>query len=205
MWPPIRLMEAMHICDELKMARPIAEQCQYNMLERNYLESTELGIATLQDEYGLGTTVWSPLGGGLLTGKYNNGIPADSRFATNPGTDFLYNRYLKDEKKKEGTLKAFNAIEKMAKEEFDCSMAVLALAWVLEYKGVSTAIVGSSKTAQLEENFKALEVKKKLTPDHLKRLDEILNNAPAPARDFTRGTPEPKGGFLGEDCPKRRC
>ena len=119
-------MEAMHICDELKMARPIAEQCQYNMLERNYLESTEQGIASLQDEYGLGTTVWSPLGGGLLTGKYNNGIPADSRMANNPGTDFLYNRYLKDEKKKEETLKAFNAIEKMAKEEFDCSMTKLA-------------------------------------------------------------------------------
>lgn len=80
-WPQERIMEAMLLCDRVGCQRPIAEQCQYNMLTRDFIEEK---YVALFDDYGLGTTVWSPLCSGILTGKYNNGIPEDSRFGKNP-------------------------------------------------------------------------------------------------------------------------
>lgn len=80
-WPAVRVMEAMLLCDIVGCPRPIAEQCQYSMLVRDTVEKE---YATLFDDYGLGTTIWSPLASGILTGKYNEGIPKGSRFDTNP-------------------------------------------------------------------------------------------------------------------------
>lgn len=172
-WPAVRIMQAMHMCDELKMPRPTAEQCQYSMLERTKMEF-DYGI--LFDEYGLGTTIWSPLASGVLTGKYNDGIPEGSRFDTSPELKTIYDRHLGPENR-EATLKKLNAVADIAKS-LDATMAQLALAWCLAYDNVSTILVGASKVSQLEDNFKALEVVKKLTPEILTQMNEILGNRP---------------------------
>jgi len=172
-WPATRIMQAMHMCDELKMPRPTAEQCQYNMLERTKME---FDYGTLFDEYGLGTTIWSPLASGILTGKYNDGIPEGSRFDTSPELRMIHDRWLAGDKK-ESTLKKLNDLADLAKS-VDATMAQLALAWCLAYDNVSTVLVGASRVSQLEDNFKAMEVVKRLTPEHLSKVEEILGNRP---------------------------
>lgn len=185
-WQGVRIMEAMHLCDKFGVARPVAEQCQYNMLVRNKMERE---YSILFDEYGLGTTIWSPLASGVLTGKYNEGIPDGSRFAENPELMVVFNRILGDDIK-EATVKKLRDIEALAKE-LDMKMAQLALAWTLVYNNTSTCILGASKVEQLEENFKALELVSKLTPEILQRINKILNNAPEIEFDNRRMVPKP--------------
>lgn len=131
----------------------------------------EVEYAQLYNGVGLGTTIWSPLASGILTGKYNDGIPAETRL----GIEGL--GWLKDQTLVEANLERARKISRLAKE-LDMSMPVLAIAWCLKNPNVTTVILGASKTSQLIENFKALEAKEQLTEELMNRIDELLVNKP---------------------------
>lgn len=176
-WNARQITEAYEIAEKLRLIPPTMEQSEYNMFHRNRFESDYLPVF---EKYGMGTTTWSPLASGLLTGKYNQGIPEDSR-VTLEGYEWLKERFEKPE-----TEEKIQKIEKMMKiaDDIGCSMAQMALAWVLTNPNVSTVITGASKVKQVDENMKALDYVDSLTPDVLEKLEEILDNKPNPPTDF---------------------
>jgi aryl-alcohol dehydrogenase-like predicted oxidoreductase len=140
------------------------EQPQYNLLCRDRVERE---YARLYEDIGLGTTTWSPLASGLLTGKYDKGIPPDSRGAVK-GYEWLADR-LTDEAK----LAQVRRLVPVARD-LGCTMAQLAIAWCLKNPRVSTVITGASRVAQVQENMQALDVVPKLTPEVMARIDAAL-------------------------------
>jgi voltage-dependent potassium channel beta subunit len=179
-WSIERLMEAYDVCDKYGLIRPIVEQPQYHMLHR---ENFEVKLSTAFARYGLGTTIWSPLAGGILTGKYNESIPAGSRFdSEDPLMKRIWSRYFGDSAK-ETTFKALKGLAEIAKE-MGCSQAQMCLAWTLVNKDVSTAMFGASKPSQVEENVKAVEIYKKFTPEILEKIEKLLANKPETEFDF---------------------
>ncbi len=173
-WPVERIMEAFRICEKLGLHKPVVEQPEYSMLNRTKLEKEYL---PLFQDHGLGTTVWSPLAAGVLSGKYNNGIPAGARFDSNdPTMKMFYDIYL-GENTRGNTMKILKGLEEIVKE-LGCTQAQLAYAWVLKNPNVSVCMMGASRVSQLEENIKALEVAKKLTPELLERISKVLENTP---------------------------
>jgi aryl-alcohol dehydrogenase-like predicted oxidoreductase len=119
----------------------------------------------------MGTTIWSPLASGLLTGKYNNGIPEESRFALQ-GFDWLKDRWMVDDK-----LAKVKALTDFARE-LDTPVSTLSIAWTIKNRNVTTAILGATKKEQLAENLKALEVLPQLTPEVMQRIESIMGTAP---------------------------
>ncbi len=168
-WSAEQIKEAHKVCDELHVMHPIVEQPGYSLLRR---EKVEKEFASLYDKYGMGLTTFSPLASGLLSGKYNNGIPAGSRLDKFP--------QVKEWLQKDGLLsdKTFKKIKKLSElaHELDCTLAEFSLAWVLKNPHVSSVILGVSNEKQLEENIKAVEVKKKLTDDVLEKVEEIFKD-----------------------------
>lgn len=148
-------------------------------------ERPEKEYAPLYKKYDLGTTVWSPLASGLLTGKYNNGIPEDSRLATHK--DFFKDT-LKSLNEEEGLKKIekVKALSEYAEKKLGCSVTHLALAWVARNPNTSTVILGASKPEQVVDNLKALEVIPKLTPEVLDEIESILDNKPSPLPTWGR-------------------
>jgi voltage-dependent potassium channel beta subunit len=167
-WNADQILQAWHIADRHHLRKPVMEQPQYHMLHR---ERVEKEYARLYKEIGLGTTIWSPLAGGLLSGKYNNGIPAESR-ATLKGYEWM-----KDSVTDANRLEIVRKLKAVA-DSLGCSQAQLALAWCLKNPNVSTVILGASRTSQLQDNLKAEGVVAKLTPDVMERIEEILKNKP---------------------------
>jgi voltage-dependent potassium channel beta subunit len=164
-WAADEIRAAWEIADRHHLHKPIVEQPQYNLLTRGRVERE---YARLYDEIGLGTTIWSPLASGVLTGKYRDGIPDDSRGAL-PGYGWLAPR-LTDPK----ALARAERIRPIA-EELGCSMAQLSLAWCVKNPHVSTVITGASRASQVVENFAALDVVPLLTPDVMGRLAEAVS------------------------------
>lgn len=175
-WPADRITKAIEICDKLGLHKPIVEQPQYSMFYRSVFEREYRRIFS---EYKYGTTIWSPLAGGILSGKYNDGnTPADSRYG-NPKNQFVnnsWNNYF-GEGKKEGTIKKLQALAGIAKE-LECTQAQLALAWAIANGDVSTCILGFTKITQVEENLKALEIYYKWTPEIERKIREVIDNEP---------------------------
>jgi len=163
-WSADEIRAAWNICDKYGWHKPITEQPQYNLFHRDRVEKE---YARLYEDIGLGTTIWSPLASGLLTGKYQKGIPADSRGALK-GYEWLHNALTDQER-----LAVVDKLSYLA-QELDCSLAQFALAWCAKNPNVSTVITGASRVEQVHENMKALEVLPKLTEDVMKRVDEIL-------------------------------
>ena len=163
-WTADEIRAAWEIAERHHLHKPVMEQPQYNMLERKRVEKE---YARLYDDIGLGTTIWSPLASGLLTGKYLDGVPADSRAAL-PGYGWLASR-LTDET----SLGVVRRLKPIA-ESLGCSMAQLALAWCTKNPRVSTVITGASRVSQVHENFGALDVIPLLTDDVMARIDEAL-------------------------------
>lgn len=163
-WSADEIRAAWSICDKYGWHKPMMEQPQYNLFWRKRVEKE---YARLYEDIGLGTTTWSPLASGLLTGKYNNGIPQDSR-ANVPGYDWL-----KDALTNEQKLEKVRQLQKVA-DELGCSLAQLAIAWCAKNPSVSTVITGASRVTQVNENMKALEVLPKLTADVLTQIDGIM-------------------------------
>lgn len=166
-WTADEIRAAWDIAERHHLHKPVTEQPQYNMLERSRVEDE---YRRLYDDIGLGTTIWSPLASGLLTGKYLGGVPEDSRAAL-PGYTWLAKR-LTDERSL-GTVRALKPIA----DELGCSLAQLALAWCTKNPRVSTVITGASRRSQVEENFRALDVIELLTEEVMTRISEVLNSA----------------------------
>ena len=168
-WNSGELMEAHAVAKDLRITPPTMEQPQYHMFERY---AVEVDFQRVYDR-GLGTTIWSPLASGLLSGKYNDGnIPADSRLALE-GFEWLRDRTLLIER-----IEKVRQLSQLA-EELGCSTAQMALAWCVCNPQVSTVIMGASKVSQLEENLKCLEVVPKLTSEILAKIEAILQNKPS--------------------------
>ena len=163
-WSADEIRAAWNICDKYGWHKPITEQPQYNLFHR---ERVEKEYARLYEDIGLGTTIWSPLASGLLTGKYQKGIPADSRGALK-GYEWLRNALTDKER-----LAIVDKLGHLAKE-LDCSLAQFAIAWCAKNPNVSTVITGASRVEQVHENMKALEVLPRLTDDVMKRVDELI-------------------------------
>ena len=154
-----------------------AEQPEYNMLSRNKVERE---FARLYKEIGLGTTIWSPLASGMLTGKYNRGIPSDTRI-TLQGYEWLREGF-EDENAKISVKKVEQLIP--IAENLGLTMAQLAIAWCLKNPNVSTVITGASKPQQVIENMKALDFVEKLIPSVMDQIELILDNKPEPISDY---------------------
>jgi len=167
-WSAAEIMRADAVARQYNLTPPSMEQPQYNMLWRERMEREYLPLFS---DLGYGTTIWSPLASGLLTGKYNNGIPEGTR-ATLPGYEWLKDEVITPER-----IETVRRIQPVA-DELGISLAQLALAWTLKNPNVSTVITGASRAAQVKENMKALQAAEKLTPDVMQRLDEILGNKP---------------------------
>ena len=167
-WSGVEIMEAHRVAQEYKLIGPTMEQPQYNLFERYKVEKEFLPI---YDFVGLGTTIWSPLASGLLSGKYNNGIPENSRLAL-PEMSWLKDKVFTDDK-----LKKVKQLSELAKE-LDVSMASLSIAWCIKNPHVTTAILGATKKEQLTENLKAIDVMEKLTPEILEKIEHIMRTKP---------------------------
>jgi len=170
-WSAQQIMEAYGVARREHLIPPLMEQPQYNMFHR---ERVEVEYQRLYTEIGLGTTIWSPLASGLLTGKYNDGIPEDSR-ATLEGYEWLRKRFTS-----KGAQEQIQKVIKLSKvaKELSCTTAQLALAWCLLNPNVSTVITGASRSSQVEENMKALEIVDQLTTDVVETIEGILDNKP---------------------------
>ncbi|KAH8811848.1 putative voltage-gated K channel beta subunit [Xylogone sp. PMI_703] len=173
-WDADEIERAQKYADKLGLIGPLMEQPQYNMLARTKVEKD---FERLYDEIGLGLTIFSPLKGGILTGKYNDGIPKDSRFGSSddPFAKAMSARFGDEDWRKQ--LEATKKLEPIAKK-LDTSLANLAMAWVLKNPRVSSAITGASRVEQVYESVKAFDVAKKLTPEIMEEIESILGNKP---------------------------
>lgn len=167
-WSAQEIMEAHMVAKQYNLIGPTMEQPQYNMLVR---EKVEVEFSQIYKTVGLGTTVWSPLASGVLTGKYNDKTPEDARLNLEE-LDWLRDKALQKE--------YFEKVRKLTDlaKEVDLSMPVFALAWTLKNPNVSTTILGASKVHQLEENLQASEAKSKLTDEVMQKIEDILDNKP---------------------------
>ncbi|MDQ3544824.1 MAG: aldo/keto reductase [Actinomycetota bacterium] len=163
-WSADDIKAAIEVAERHHLHKPVTEQPQYNMFER---ERFEVEYKSLFDDFGYGATIWSPLASGLLTGKYRDGVPEDSRAAL-PGYGWL--------------AKSITDPAKVAKveqlrpiaDELGCSLAQLALAWCAKNPNVSTVITGASKASQVVENFEAMALIPKITPEVLDRINAVV-------------------------------
>lgn len=167
-WSGVEIMEAHRVAQQYGLIGPSVEQPQYHLLERNKLENEFLMVFKT---VGMGTTIWSPLANGLLSGKYNNGIPDDSRFALS-GFDWLKDRWMKD-----SFVEKAKQLGELA-QSLDITMPQMSIAWCIRNPNVTTAILGATRKEQLIENLGALEAYPKLTDDVMKRIDEIVQTKP---------------------------
>lgn len=175
-WSAHDIRRAYEIARREHLVPPTMEQPQYNMFHRQRVERE---YSRLYDDVGLGTTIWSPLASGLLTGKYNDGIPEDSRLAIE-GYEWLQDQVLVEER-----------IEKVHKltslsDDLNCSTAQLSLAWCLKNKDVSTVITGTSRPSQVEENMQALDVVDQIDEEVNTEIESILDNEPDPIPNYRR-------------------
>jgi voltage-dependent potassium channel beta subunit len=163
-WSAAEIVQAIEIAERHHLHKPVVEQPEYNLFERKRFSGE---YVRFYKDYGYGSTIWSPLASGLLTGKYNSGIPKNSRGALK-GYEWLHDSLTDREK-----LSKVAALGKIA-EELDCTTAQLALAWCLKNPSVSTVITGATSVKQLNENMKAAEIAPKITPDVMEKIDQAF-------------------------------
>jgi voltage-dependent potassium channel beta subunit len=166
-WSAQEIMEAYSDARQYDLIPPTMEQPEYHMFHRYRVEQE---YKRLYEDIGLGTTIWSPLASGLLTGKYNNGIPADSR-ANLPGYEWLRDRFQSEEGQRR--LAAVRDLARIA-EELGTTLPRLAIAWCLKNPNVSTVITGASRPEQVTENMQAIDVVPLLTSDVMERIDNVI-------------------------------
>ena len=159
-WTGAQIAEAHTYAKENGLVAPVTEQPQYSLL---YRERVEKEILPVTERKGIGLVVFSPLAMGMLTGKYDDGVPEDSRFGKNEG---FGKRFLTDE-----NARRVKALKSVA-DELGVTRSQLALAWVLRQPGVSSVITGATKVSQMEDNLGAAELE--LTPEQLEKIEDIL-------------------------------
>lgn len=179
-WSAQQIEQAFHIAEKLNLVPPIAEQCQHNLFHR---ERPELEYAPLYRNYGIKTTVFSPLASGFLTGKYNDGIPPGSRFDQHKDQ---FAGAISDFANDTGKAKIAKVkrLTEFAEKELGTTVQALALAWLAVNPNTSTVILGVSSPAQLRENLKALAVIPQLTPDVLAKVEEIMDTKPGAEPEY---------------------
>ena len=167
-WSAQEIMEAHMFAKQNHLIGPIVEQPEYNMFTR---QKVEVEFSQVYKTVGLGTTIWSPLASGILSGKYNKDFPSDTRLGME-GMDWL--------KEKNLTVERIDVVKKLSAlaADLDMSLPVLGLAWCLKNPNVSTVILGASKEYQLTENLKSLDAKEKLTAEVMEEIELILSNKP---------------------------
>ena len=167
-WTGVEIMEAHRIAHANNLIPPSVEQPQYNLFERTKVESD---FSEIYKYVGLGTTIWSPLASGLLSGKYNEGIPKNSRFALE-GFEWLRDKWIADDR-----IKKVKKLSDLA-TKIGLSMAVFSIAWCLKNKHVSSCILGATKKQQLLENLKAIDAVGSLTDEVMEKVEKIMQNKP---------------------------
>jgi aryl-alcohol dehydrogenase-like predicted oxidoreductase len=167
-WSAQEIMEAHMVAERYNLIGPVMEQPQYNMLVR---QKVEVDFSQIYKTVGLGTTIWSPLASGVLTGKYNTGKEGATRLKRAELS------WLNDQLMVKETLAKVEKLTKLAADA-GISMPHMALAWCLKNPNVSTVILGASKTAQLKENLNAASQKEKLTDDLMEAIEKVLDNKP---------------------------
>lgn len=167
-WSGPEIMEAHMVARDLRLIGPAVEQPEYNLFKRDKME---VDYYTIFKNIGMGTTIWSPLASGLLTGKYNDGIPEGSRLGLQ-GFDWLKDRVMTNDK-----IARVRDLAAVA-EDLGTSLATLSIAWCIRNPNVTSAILGATKEEQLLENLKALEVVPKLTDDVMERIDAVMGTKP---------------------------
>uniref|UniRef100_A0A8C5HAI9 Voltage-gated potassium channel subunit beta-1 n=1 Tax=Gouania willdenowi TaxID=441366 RepID=A0A8C5HAI9_GOUWI len=176
-WTSIEIMEAYSVARQFNQIPPICEQAEYHMFQR---EKVEVQLPDLYHKIGIGAMTWSPLACGIISGKYNNGIPPSSR-ASLKGYQWMKEKILSEEgNRQQGKLKELQAIT----ERLGCTLPQLAIAWCLRNEGVNSVLLGASTTDQLIENLKAVQVLPKLTASIVSEVDCILGNKPYCKKDF---------------------
>jgi voltage-dependent potassium channel beta subunit len=184
-WSATDIEAACHMASKLGLIAPICDQPQYNMFTRKRVEE-EYRDGRLYDNYKYGLTTWSPLASGILSGKYNDlKVPEGSRLSIKE------DQFMRAFKEKLSTPEGKAEIEKVKAageiaRELDCTMAQFALAWCLKNKNISSVITGASRPEQIGENVKAVQIAEKITPEMMKRVDEIMGNAPSKLEYFNR-------------------
>ena len=168
-WSAQEIMEAHMVAERHNLIGPVVEQPQYNMLHR---DKVEVEYSQIYKTVGLGTTIWSPLASGILTGKYTDGIPEGSRFADEKNDWLKEARFTED-----GINKAKQLVELAS--SLDITMPQLAVAWCLRNDNVSTVILGASKKSQLVDTLGSVDKLDLLTDDVMNTIEEILQNKPA--------------------------
>ena len=176
-WSAQQITEAHAVARAHHLTPPTMEQPQYNLLHRDKVEAE---FTPLYENFGLGTTIWSPLASGMLTGKYNDGIPDDSRLAL-PGYEWLRDLWVSEDGQQK--LEKVRQLTALAKD-IGISITHLSLAWCLKNPNVSTVILGASRLVQLKDNLKSLDAIEKLTPKVMKSIETIVANKPAVAERF---------------------
>lgn len=175
-WNSEEIAMAWGVANRLNMIGPLMEQPQYNLLSR---EKVEKEFSLLYENYGMGLTIFSPLKIGILTGKYNDGIPGDSRLGASNDQfiSMMKEKFGNDDWKKD--IEQVKKLKPIA-DKLGCDQAALALAWVIKNPNVSSAITGASRVEQIASSMKALDLVEKLTPDIMDEIDQTLGNKPTP-------------------------
>ena len=176
-WSAREITDAWRVAERDHLIGPAMEQPQYNMLHR---ERVEVEYAPLYERFGLGTTVWSPLASGLLTGKYDEGEVSGTRLQR-PGMEWLREAILGPQGERNREI--VRRLRPVA-DELGCTRAQLALAWCLRNPNVSSVIMGASRPEQVEENMKALEVARRLDAATMARIESVLGNRPEPPQTY---------------------
>ncbi|XP_052213140.1 voltage-gated potassium channel subunit beta-2-like isoform X4 [Dreissena polymorpha] len=170
-WSPTDIMEAYSVARQFNLIPPVAEQTEYHLFQR---EKVELQMPELYHKIGIGTVIWSPLASGILTGKYDDGIPIHSRAALK-GYSWLKDKILSEEgRRQQGKLREVAEVA----DRIGCSLSQLAIAWCLKNENVNCVLLGASNVDQLYENIQAVQYISKLTPNIMHELDRLLGNKP---------------------------
>ncbi|MCJ8744655.1 hypothetical protein PDJAM_G00121190 [Pangasius djambal] len=176
-WSPMEIMEAYSVARQFNQIPPICEQAEYHMFQR---EKVEVQLPELFHKIGVGAMTWSPLACGIISGKYDSGVPPYSR-ASLKGYQWLKDKILSEEGRRQQTkLKELQAIA----ERLGCTLPQLAIAWCLRNEGVSSVLLGASNTEQLMENIGAIQVLPKLSSSIVHEVDSILGNKPYSKKDY---------------------
>jgi aryl-alcohol dehydrogenase-like predicted oxidoreductase len=168
-WSADEIRAAHEIAERHHLRKPVMEQPEYNLLHRKRVERE---YARLYEDIGLGLTTWSPLASGLLTGKYRNGVPEGSR-AQVQGYEWLRERLT--DAGRNGIVGRLAEVS----DDLGCTLAQLSIAWILKNPHVSTVLTGASRTEQIRENMKAVEIVGKLTPEVMERIEAIVGEVAA--------------------------
>uniref|UniRef100_A0A8B9REX9 Voltage-gated potassium channel subunit beta-1 n=1 Tax=Astyanax mexicanus TaxID=7994 RepID=A0A8B9REX9_ASTMX len=176
-WTAMEIMEAYSVARQFNLIPPVCEQAEYHLFQR---EKVEVQLPELYHKIGVGAMTWSPLACGIITGKYENGIPESSR-ASMKSYQWLKDKIMsEDGRKQQAKLKELSHIA----EKLGCTLPQLAVAWCLRNEGVSSVLLGTSNPEQLTENLGAIQVLPKMTSHIVSEIDHILGNRPYSKKDY---------------------